>query len=139
MRLADFWAFFYSTMGGATTYLIFSVAFTWFQKSYLWNSFICRKYFFKWKFSFSYTILNFKGRKRIYISREPICIIMKLNCISTKSICIDRKLNCISRKTISKKIKKDSCAGNRVSDLWNQNSFVWIQIIFVRNPAGNGI
>ena len=36
-------------------------------------------------------------------------------------------------------MKKDSCAGSRVSHLWNKNSFVRIQISFVRNPPGNGI
>ena len=45
----------------------------------------------------------------------------------------------MSRNLIFKKMKKDSCAGNSVSDLGNQNSFVWIQISFVRNPSGNGI
>ena len=55
-----------------------------------------------------------------------------MNCISRKSICIGRELSCTIRKPIFKKIKIDSCAGNWVSDLWNQNSFV-------RNPPGNGI
>ena len=55
--------------------------------------------------------------KEIYISRKPSCIIRKLNCISRKSICRGRKFNCMSRKLIFKNMKKDSWAGNRVSDL----------------------
>ena len=35
-------------------------------------------------------------------------------------------------------MKKGSCAGNRVSDLLNQNSFVRIHIWFAKNPTGNG-
>ena len=86
----------------------------------------------KREFNFSCMIPNF-------ISRKPICIIRKLDWISRKSICIGRKWSCMSSKPIFKKIKKDSCAGILVSYLWNQNSFVWIQISFVRNPLGNGI
>ena len=91
------------------------------------------------KFNISYRIPNFISRKMIYISRKPICINRKLNCISRKTICIGRKFNCMCRKPIFKKMKKDSCPGNWVSDLWNQNSFGWIPISFVRNPPGNGI
>ena len=102
--------------------------------------FIRRNYYLKkLKFNLTYRIPNFISMKMIYISRKTICINRKLNCISRISICIGRKWSCMSRKPIVKKMKKDSCAGNWVSDLWNQNSFVWIQISFVRNPPGNGI